>query len=178
MKELPPGWIKQSDGSYSKLSLVLAKERAPEKLYEADNPLPSRVTITFLTEGQPTGIKKKESKQEASRYASRFIAACVAAGLPTPIPEYLFAAPERRYRADFAFVDARVMVEIDGGVWRKGGGAHSHPLNIIRDMERTNEATVRGWRLLRFMPEKLTKSETMETIRRAIHWSARCEPQT
>lgn len=149
MREIPAGFVLQPDGSYGKASRI-----APE---------PRRSDL-------PTKTASPSLPKAPNDYSERFSAACKAAGLPAPTPEYLFAAPERRYRADFAWPDQRVMLEVEGGIWRKGGGAHSHPTNILRDMERTNEATVRGWRLLRFQPEKLTKPETMETIKRAIAW--------
>jgi hypothetical protein len=140
MKEIPLGFIRQPDGSYSK---------PPSRKAKAD-----------------VGI----STAPTNNYAPTFLSACKATGLPTPIPEYKFAAPERQYRADFAFLEARIIVEIDGGVWRKGGGAHSHPTNILRDMERTNEASIRGWRLMRFTPEELNKAATFGKIKEAIAW--------
>jgi len=139
MKQIPIGWTKQPDGSYSKPASRKAK---------AD------VEITTPT----------------NNYAPQFLSACESTGLPTPIPEYKFAAPERQYRADFAFLEARIIVEVDGGVWRQGGGAHSHPTNILRDMERTNEASIRGWRLMRFTPEELNKAQTFLMIKQAIAW--------
>jgi Protein of unknown function (DUF559) len=163
VKELPPGWVKQPDGSYSKLSSVLAKERKP-----ANEPEMTLKCPTARPKPKKVSRQPKTDKNAPNAYSERFLAACRIAGLPEPVPEYPFAAPDRKYRADFAFVEQKVIVEVEGGVWRKGGGAHSHPLNILRDMERTNEATVRGWRLLRFVPEKLYTTETLNTIKLAI----------
>lgn len=79
---------------------------------------------------------------------------CKAAGLPTPIPEYEFH-PTRKWRFDYAIPQWKVGIEIEGGIWRQGGGAHSHPSNIMRDIEKYNAAAVQGWRILRYMPEDL-----------------------
>ena len=45
--------------------------------------------------------------------------------------EYQFH-PTRKWRFDFAHLDRKIAVECEGGIWRQGGGAHSHPLNILR----------------------------------------------
>ena len=38
-----------------------------------------------------------------------------AVGLPPPVTEYRFH-PERRWRADFAWPEKKLLVEVDGGV--------------------------------------------------------------
>ncbi len=87
---------------------------------------------------------------------------CEAHGLPAPQPEYNFSAA-RGWRFDYAFVDQKIAVEIEGGVWRRGGGAHSHPLGILRDIEKYNAAAVLGWRILRVVPEKL--ADVIESLK-------------
>jgi len=79
---------------------------------------------------------------------------CQAHGLPEPRPEYNFS-PTRGWRFDYAFVDRKIACEVEGGIWRRGGGAHSHPMGIERDIEKYNAAAVLGWRILRAAPEKL-----------------------
>lgn len=79
---------------------------------------------------------------------------CALHGLPTPVSEHKFH-PKRRWRFDYAWPDKLTAVEIDGGIWRKGGGAHSRPSNILRDMEKINAAVLLGWRVLRFTPDRL-----------------------
>jgi len=79
---------------------------------------------------------------------------CQAHGLPLPQPEYNFS-PTRGWRFDYAWIDRKIAVEVEGGIWRRGGGAHSHPQNIERDIEKYNAAAVLGWRVLRVVPEKM-----------------------
>jgi hypothetical protein len=90
---------------------------------------------------------------------------CRAAGLPEPTPEYEFH-PTRKFRFDYALPEHKIAIEVEGGIWREGGGAHSHPSNILRDLEKYNEAACLGWRVLRVVPEKLT--EAVLLIARAI----------
>lgn len=58
--------------------------------------------------------------------------------------------PGRKFEFDFVWRRQKVALELEGGVWRRGGGAHSHPTNIIRDIEKSNLAALAGFRLLRF----------------------------
>lgn len=82
---------------------------------------------------------------------------CRAHKLPEPVPEFEFAIEVgRKFRFDYAWPIHRVAVEIDGGIWKKGGGAHSHPANIERDIEKGNLAVILGWRVLRYAPEDLS----------------------
>ena len=63
----------------------------------------------------------------------------------------------RKYRFDFAVVDKmppdatlKLAIEFEGGIWMKGGGAHSRPQAIERDIEKYNLAQSEGWEVLRF----------------------------
>lgn len=79
---------------------------------------------------------------------------CRTAGLPIPTPEHQFH-PTRGWQFDYAWPLHLVALEIEGGIWKKGGGAHSHPLNIERDLEKYSEAAILGWRVVRVPPEAL-----------------------
>lgn len=92
---------------------------------------------------------------------------CQAKGLPAPVAEHVFALP-RRWRFDWAWPQQLVALEVEGGVWRKGGGAHSHPSNITRDIEKYSEAAARGWLIVRAVPEKLCTPSTFDYLQRAM----------
>lgn len=71
---------------------------------------------------------------------------------PEPEREWMFAAGiGRRWRFDFAWPDAKVAVEIDGGQWAPHGGRH----NTDRDRDKMNHAAVLGWRVMRFSASML-----------------------
>ncbi|MBO4779796.1 MAG: hypothetical protein J5497_04075, partial [Selenomonadaceae bacterium] len=57
--------------------------------------------------------------------------------------EYRFAAPERQWRADIAFPDVKVAIEIDGGIWNYG--RHNRAASMLDDMEKGNGYSARGW---------------------------------
>lgn len=75
-------------------------------------------------------------------------------GIETPQSEYRFH-PTRRWRFDYAFVDRKIGVEIEGGIW--SGGRHTRGSGFLGDMEKYNEAGKMGWRVFRFTPSELKK---------------------
>lgn len=77
-----------------------------------------------------------------------------AAGGPEPVREYRFC-PTRRWKADFAFPDAKVLVEIEGGVWLGRKGRHTNPRGFISDCDKYNTATLMGYAVIRLTGEYL-----------------------
>ncbi len=90
---------------------------------------------------------------------------CVAHGLPRPDREYVFAPP-RKFRADWAFVPQRVLVEVNGQIWKLGG--HSSGTGLLRDYEKLNLAQVEGWRYLVFTPDQLCSEIAIETLKQVL----------
>ena len=112
-----------------------------------------RFTAGVKVERQPAG-PKPAAKPKALPPIYPLEALCRTAGLPVPTPEWKFH-PGRAWQFDYAWPLEFVALEIEGGIWKKGGGAHSHPLNIERDLEKYSEAAILGWRVLRVPPEAL-----------------------
>jgi very-short-patch-repair endonuclease len=76
------------------------------------------------------------------------------------------------WKADFAWPAQKLIVECEGGIWKRGGGGHSHPLGIERDIEKYNAATLLGWRILRLTDKMLAKKrlgETAQLLRSALN---------
>jgi very-short-patch-repair endonuclease len=67
---------------------------------------------------------------------------------------------ERRWRADFAQMEARVLIEIEGGIWVNG--RHNRAAGFNADLEKYMEAGLLGWRVFRFGPDQIT----MENVER------------
>ena len=100
-------------------------------------------------------------------HALIFRALCTQHGLPLPVAEYRFHAT-RKWRMDFAWPDHRLYLEIQGGTFRKGGGAHTGA-GAIRDMEKFSAASVLGWRPLFVQPHQLCRLATIELVRAAMN---------
>lgn len=75
-------------------------------------------------------------------------------GIEEPEKEYRFH-PVRKWRFDYAWVDRRISVEIEGGIWSRG--RHTRGGGFMGDLEKYNEATRLLWRIYRFTPQQLSK---------------------
>lgn len=72
-------------------------------------------------------------------------------GTAQPVREYV-PLPGRRYHVDFCWPDLKIVVEIDGGQRKPGGGRH----NQDSDREKINLLVLAGWRVLRYSGEMVT----------------------
>ncbi len=86
-------------------------------------------------------------------------------GLPEPITEHRFDSI-RRWRFDYAWVDRKVAVEIEGGVWNHG--AHVRGGHFLSDCEKYNSAARDGWKVFRFTPQQLKKGEAQTFMRTVL----------
>ena len=87
-------------------------------------------------------------------------------GIPAPELEYRFAPP-RRWRFDFAWPAHKVAVEIEGIVYREGGGRHQRGAGFVADCEKYEAALLNGWRVYRIPGPWVTdwRPEVMSTLR-------------
>ena len=81
--------------------------------------------------------------------------------LPVPVREHKFH-PTRRWRFDLAFLESKLAVEVEGGIWTYG--RHNRAISFIKDMEKYNEACLLGWNLLRFTTDMVKKGESIKII--------------
>ena len=89
------------------------------------------------------------------------------AGLPEPVAEWAFH-PTRKWRFDLAWPEPRKLaVEIHGGIWRRGGGAHTGT-GHLRDLEKMNEAQLLGWTVFQFTPDQVQSGEALGFLERAF----------
>lgn len=97
-----------------------------------------------------------------------FQAACRAAGLEAPEAEYRFH-PTRKWKFDWAFPAYKVAVEIEGAVWTQG--RHTRGVGFVKDIEKYNEATILGWRVLRCTVQDFENGTGLELVMRAVEAS-------
>lgn len=95
-----------------------------------------------------------------------FVKLCKHSGIPQPEPEFRFH-PKRKWRMDYAFVPQKVCVEVEGGVYTQG--RHTRGSGFMKDMEKYNEASAMGWRIIRVTPSQLCTMETIDLIKRALN---------
>lgn len=94
-------------------------------------------------------------------------------GLPAPKPHFKFHS-KRKWSVDFAWPDFKIIVEIEGGIWSRwksgqySGTGHSHPLGILRDMEKYNAAGFLGYRVFRFAGDEVKSGEAVTFIQAVL----------
>lgn len=88
-----------------------------------------------------------------SRLEKRFELLWQAQGGPELEKEFRFH-PTRRWRADFAHLPSRTLIEIEGGIYVNG--RHNRGAGFAADLEKYLEASLAGWHVIRLGPNELT----------------------
>lgn len=105
------------------------------------------------------------AKRSPSRLEARFALLWRAANGPALEKELVFH-PGRRWRADFAHIPSRTLIEIEGGIWIQG--RHNRAEGFLADIEKYFEAALAGWTVLRLSERQLTL-EIVERIVQSIN---------
>jgi len=104
-------------------------------------------------------------KRSPSRLEARFALLWHAANGPAIEKEFVFH-PGRRWRADFAHIPSRTLIEVEGGIWIHG--RHNRAEGFMADIEKYFEAALAGWTVLRLSERQLT----LEAVERIV-WFAK-----
>lgn len=89
-----------------------------------------------------------------------------ALGAPEPTREHRFH-PQRRWRFDLAWVDRKIAVEVQGGVWSQG--KHGRGSGVAKDYEKLNTAQIMGWKVLQFETSSVKSGEAAQEIVEALN---------
>ncbi len=90
---------------------------------------------------------------------------CKAIGLPQPETEVRFH-PTRKWRADFLFRQAMLIVEQDGGLFVRG--RHSRGVGAELDMEKHAAALALGFRVMRVSPRHVKNGQAVQWIEKVL----------
>jgi very-short-patch-repair endonuclease len=85
--------------------------------------------------------------------------------LPLPVREYRFY-PERRWRADYCWIDHLLILETEGAVWTHG--RHTRGSGFVKDIEKYNMMTLLGYRLIRVPTHELCNRSTIDLIKKLV----------
>ncbi len=85
--------------------------------------------------------------------------------LPEPIREHKFHAT-RKWRFDFAWVDRKIAVEVEGGTF--SGGRHVRGSGFEKDAEKYNQAAAEGWRVFRFTSGMIKRGEAINFLKGVV----------
>ncbi len=90
----------------------------------------------------------------ASLLESRFLLLWRVAQGP-PLEREVRFHTSRRWRADFAHMESRTLIEIEGGIFLPGGGRHNRGGGYAKDAEKYLEAVLAGWTVIRLTDKQL-----------------------
>jgi very-short-patch-repair endonuclease len=94
---------------------------------------------------------------------SKFLFIWRVAGGP-PLEREVQFHTSRRWRADFAHLPTRTLIEIEGGIFMRKGGRHTRGAGYAKDAEKYLEAAMEGWTVLRLTERQLE----IATIKRVV----------
>jgi very-short-patch-repair endonuclease len=107
----------------------------------------------------------RSHKTAGSGLESYLLLSMRASGLPEPEQQFKFC-PTRRWRADFAFPAARLLVEVDGGAYV--GGRHTRGAGFEADCEKASTAAALGWRVIRVTGRMVKSGQATALIADAL----------
>lgn len=134
------------------------------------------------TEIVAAAYARQERRAASSRQGKRteaedaFARDCRFYRLPTYLQHFVLPAfhrtPKLQRRAtwefDGVFPEFKLLVEIQGGIWMRGKGAHSHPVDLIRNFRKHNDCTRLGYSLLQFEPDYVVSHQAVEYTMRVL----------
>lgn len=118
----------------------------------------------------PSELKKQlasaKRERDAEKTAKALCDYCASRGFALPVREHSFCM-HRDWRFDYAWPDFRIALELEGGTF--AGGRHSTGAGMRADMEKYNEAALRGWLVLRCETSKARSARVLGWIWRAMN---------
>lgn len=126
-------------------------------------PIDTRVSII-----ERTATAKTLIKAETKTLEDQFAAQIVTHGLPEPVREFQFADTPVAWRWDFAFVQYRLLVEINGGIYQDPPTGHRSISGLLRDYAKLNAATQRHWWSMSFDNKAVESGEAILTVQEFV----------
>jgi len=114
--------------------------------------------------------RKRRARGERARMAEEELGFQLKAhGLPLGVTQFQAAKHlGRKFSWDRGWPQFMVLMEIQGGIFKRGGGAHSHPLNILRDIEKQRYAALLGYFVVPVTTDEVRKGEALQWIVRVF----------
>ena len=103
---------------------------------------------------------KRESLELAMHHQLR------ALGLTAGLERQFKFHVKRAWRFDFAYPEAKLALEVDGGTWINGG--HSRGSGIEKDCEKLAAAVILGWRVMRATTNQVKNGTAAFWIEQAL----------
>lgn len=137
------------------------------------------VTTEVIRPFVATQQKRRRAKETRVDFEQLFDDDCKTFGLPTFVRKFPLVKTDQvsdrvgkgssrilQWEFDFCFPEYKLFVEIDGGMWSRG--AHGHPIDLVRNQRKRNDAALAGYYVLSFMTDhvKHGKKPALEFLMR------------
>lgn len=113
---------------------------------------------------QKTQLERERDKARRERRENEFLFIWKALNGPALVREHQFH-PTRKWRCDFAHIETRVAIEIEGGTWsKKGKSRHTTGKGYAEDREKYNAAQELGWKVFCLTTNMITAKQAEKII--------------
>lgn len=167
----------------------LRKTLSPERFQELYSrylaemrPLVERTTGAIL---DPVAVAEDQARKLKRERENQAFKVAITNCVRGPVVREFRFHPTRRWRFDYAITDAKIAVEIEGGIFGRDKekpcptchqtrkGRHNTIIGMVNDIEKYNTATALGWRVLRFTREQMKPpllDSTLAIIELTVHF--------
>ncbi len=83
---------------------------------------------------------------------------------------------ERKWRFDFAFIEEKIAIEVEGGIWKGAAGGHTSGAGYTKDCEKYNTALVLGWKVLRVVRAQIDSGQMINWVRNLLVYDGEGDP--
>ena len=113
-------------------------------------------------------LPKLQAKAVRERWEHLLAQQIEDAGLPTPQPQYHIYMPGASHpcRADFAWPERKLLVEVQGGQWSHG--AHTRGSGFEDDCRKYSQYALLGFRLMLITPDMISDGTAIEYLRKCL----------
>lgn len=111
-------------------------------------------------------LAKEQAKAKREKLELAMAQQLKAAGLTYGLIRQYAFNEARRFRADFAWPHAMLLLEVDGGSWISG--AHSRGSGIARDCEKGAHAAIGGYRVIHCTSNQVENGQALAWVAAAL----------
>ncbi len=125
----------------------------------------------LLTQEQRKAAKKTPAQKELSalernKLENDLYGQIKLAGLDDGLETQYRWNPDREWKADFAYPDLKIIIEINGGSHIQG--RHNRHKGYEEDLEKANQAQLSGWLYLSFTGDMVRDGRAVDYVYRAL----------
>lgn len=115
---------------------------------------------------KPVDLVREANKAKREALELLLLSQMRALKIPEPDREVRFHTV-RQWRFDFAYIDSKIAIEVEGGQW--SGGRHTRGAGYEEDTIKYNEATLLGWKVYRFTGDMIKRGDAVNFIERMLN---------